>query len=97
MDVSSQGAIRFQGIWGQGKISAYQMRGGAGFPHLAHPIPVPQPYPCYQGEQGRCSQLPSGRWRMRDVYHGHEVSSAACCHTPGLSKPTREPCFIPRP
>lgn len=48
MDVSSQGAIRFQGIWGQGKISAYQMRGGAGFPHLASPIPLPRPCPRYQ-------------------------------------------------
>lgn len=42
MDVSIKGAIFLKGIWGQWKISVYQMCGGADFPYLSCPIPLPQ-------------------------------------------------------
>lgn len=45
MDVSIEGAIFLQGIWGQWKISVYQICAGADFPYPSHPIPLPQCYP----------------------------------------------------
>lgn len=54
MDVSIKGAIFLKGIWGQWKISVYQMCAGADFPYLSCPIPLPQPCPSaasYKGEQ----------------------------------------------
>lgn len=45
MDVSIEGAIFLKGIRGRWKISVYQMCGGADFPYLSCPIPLPQPCP----------------------------------------------------
>lgn len=45
MNVSIKGAIFLKGIWGQWKISVYQMSSGTDFPYLSCPIPLPQSCP----------------------------------------------------